>query len=34
MILESVKMKEEKDLFFKNKDEERELGCIGYFRGR
>ena len=33
MVLESIKMKEEKDLFYKNKDEERELGCIGYFRG-
>ncbi len=26
-------MKEEKDLFFFNKDEEKELGCIGYLRG-
>ena len=33
MVLESIKMKEEKDLFFHNKDEEKELGCIGYLRG-
>ncbi|MBQ7298600.1 MAG: hypothetical protein IJW77_02040, partial [Clostridia bacterium] len=33
MILEAIKMKEEKDLFFFNKDEERTLGCIGYLRG-
>ena len=33
MVLEAIKMKEEKDLFFFNKDEEKELGCIGYLRG-
>lgn len=33
MVLESIKMKEEKDLFFNNKDDERTLGCIGYLRG-
>ena len=33
MVLEAIKMKEEKDLFFFNKDEERTLGCIGYLRG-
>ena len=33
MILEPIKMKEEKELFFFNKDEGRELGCIGYLRG-
>lgn len=33
MVLEAIKMKEEKDLFFHNKDEEKELGCIGYLRG-
>ena len=30
MVLESIKMKEEKDLFFHNKEEEKELGCICY----
>ena len=29
MVLEAIKMKEEKDLLFLNKDEEKELGCIG-----
>lgn len=33
MIPEAIKMKEEKELFFYNKDENRELGCIGYLRG-
>lgn len=33
MVLEAIKMKEEKDLFFFNKDDERTLGCIGYLRG-
>ena len=33
MVLEAIKMKEEKDLFFNNKDEEKKLGCIGYLRG-
>ena len=33
MVLESIKMKEEKEFFFNNKDEERTLGCIGYLRG-
>ena len=33
MVLEAIKMKEEKDLFFNNKDDERTLGCIGYLRG-
>lgn len=33
MVLEPIKMKEEKELFFFNKDEEKELGCIGYLRG-
>ena len=30
MVLEPIKMKEEKELFFFNKDEEKQLGCIGY----
>ena len=33
MILEPIKMKEEKVLFFLDKDEKKELGCIGYLRG-
>ena len=33
MVLEAIKMKEEKDLFFNNNDDERTLGCIGYLRG-
>ena len=33
LVLEAIKMKEEKDLFFNNKDEEKKLGCIGYLRG-
>ena len=33
MVLEAIKMKEEADLFYNNKDEERELGCIGHLRG-
>ena len=33
MVFEAIKMKEEKDLFFNNKDEEKKLGCIGYLRG-
>ena len=28
MVLEGIKMKEEKELFFFNKDEEKQLGCI------
>lgn len=33
MILESIKMKEERDLFFSSTDEAKELGCIGHLRG-
>ena len=33
MILESIKMKEEKELFFSSTDEVKELGCIGHLRG-
>ena len=33
MVLESIKMKEENELFYRNNDEKNELGCIGYLRG-
>ena len=33
MILEGIKMKEEKELFYRNNDDKNELGCIGYLRG-
>ena len=33
MVLESIKMKEEQDLFYSDTDEPKELGCIGHLRG-
>ena len=33
MILEPIKMKEERELFFSSTDEVKELGCIGHLRG-
>jgi len=33
LILETIKLREEKDLFFSNRDENKELGCIGHLRG-
>ena len=33
MVLEAIKMKEERELFYSSADEVKELGCIGHLRG-
>ena len=33
MVLEAIKMKEERELFYSSADEIKELGCIGHLRG-
>ena len=33
MVLEAIKMKEERELFYSSSDEVKELGCIGHLRG-
>ena len=33
MMLESVKLKEERQLFFAIENETRDYGCIGHLRG-
>lgn len=33
MVIEAMKLKEEKDLIYSDENETRELGCIGHLRG-
>ena len=33
MVIEAMKIKEEKDLIYSDENETRELGCIGHLRG-
>ena len=33
MVIEAMKLKEEKDLIYSDVNETRELGCIGHLRG-
>ena len=33
MVIEAMKLKDEKDLIYSDENETRELGCIGHLRG-